>query len=66
MATTALPQQRIVLPSRTRLFLNYLRRNKSLTINEYRQIEDEEPFSDDEFNEPGIPGDDAAPALETP
>jgi peptide/nickel transport system permease protein len=32
MATTALPQQRIVLPSRTRLFLNYLRRNKSLLI----------------------------------
>jgi peptide/nickel transport system permease protein len=32
MATTALPQQRIILPSRTRLFLNYLRRNKSLLI----------------------------------
>jgi peptide/nickel transport system permease protein len=32
MATTALPQQRIVQPSRTRLFLGYLRRNKSLTI----------------------------------
>ncbi len=32
MATTALPQQTIVLPSRTRLFFNYLRRNKSLTI----------------------------------
>lgn len=30
-------------------------RNRTLTVNEYRALEDEEPF-DDEFDEPGIPG----------
>lgn len=32
-------------------------RNKSLTVNEYRALEDEQPFTDDDFDEPGIPGD---------
>lgn len=38
-------------------YLDKRLRNRTLTVNEYRALEDEEPF-DDEFDEPGIPGDD--------
>lgn len=31
-------------------------KNKSMSINEARTLEDEEPFSDPEFDKPGIPG----------
>ena len=37
-------------------YLDKRLRNRSLTINEYRALEDEEPFDDDDFDEPGIPG----------
>lgn len=37
--------------------------SKTITVNEIRRIEDEEPFADPEFDEPGIPdGVDAEPA----
>lgn len=32
-------------------------RNKSASVNEYRALEDERPFTDPEYDEPGIPGD---------
>ena len=41
-------------------------RNKTLTVNEYRALEDEEAFPDPAYNEPGIPGLPAAPAAPTP
>lgn len=39
-------------------------RNKTLSVNEVKALEDEEPYADAAFDEPGIPGgaDDAAPA----
>ena len=37
-------------------------RNKLTTINEQRVLEDEEPFSDPSFDEPGVPG--SAPAVD--
>lgn len=42
-------------------------RNKSITVNEYRALEDEQPFPDDDFDEPGIPGDsDSGSAVPAP
>lgn len=37
-------------------------RNSTMTINEARALEDEQPFPGDEFNEPGIPGGVTVPA----
>lgn len=42
-------------------YLDKRLRNRSLTINEYRALEDEEPFPDDDFDEPGIPGEPPEP-----
>ena len=39
-------------------------KNKSMSINEYRALEDEEPFDDPEFDKPGIPVDMADPAVD--
>lgn len=39
-------------------------RNKTTTVNEVRTLEDEEPFDDDDFDEPGIPGGDTNPTQE--
>jgi HK97 family phage portal protein len=36
-------------------------KNQTMTVNEARALEDEPPFGGDEFDEPGIPGDDAPP-----
>lgn len=36
-------------------YLDKRLRNRTLTVNEYRALEDEEPF-DDDFDDPGIPG----------
>ena len=47
-------------------YLDQRLRNKTLSINEYHAIEDEEPVNDPAFDLPGIPGDDDPPTLETP
>ena len=39
-------------------------KNKTLAVNEARALEDEQPFPDPEFDEPGIPG--GAPAVAPP
>jgi HK97 family phage portal protein len=36
-------------------------KNQTLTVNEARALEDEPPFTDPRFDEPGIPGDDVPP-----
>lgn len=41
-------------------------RNRTLSVNEVRALEDEEPFADPAFDEPGIPGDPPAPAATEP
>lgn len=35
---------------------------KTMTVNEVRALEDEQPFADPMFDEPGVPGSDSAPA----
>ena len=37
-------------------------RNKTLSVNEYKALEDEPPYKDKAFDEPGIPGLDVPPA----
>jgi HK97 family phage portal protein len=41
-------------------------RNSTLTVNEARALEDELPFDDPEFDEPGIPGVDSPPGSAVP
>lgn len=41
-------------------------RNRTLTVNEARQFEDELPFPDPSFDDPGIPGDATEPAPDIP
>ena len=39
-------------------YLDKRLRNKTISVNEYRALEDEKPFDDKAFDEPGIPGQD--------
>ena len=41
-------------------------KSKTRTVNEVRKIEDEAPFDSDEFDEPGIPGDDSTDPEDDP
>jgi HK97 family phage portal protein len=45
-------------------YLDKRLRNRSITVNEYRTLEDEPPIDDSDFDEPGIPGGDNTPAQE--
>lgn len=41
-------------------------KNKTITINDVKALEDEAPFDGDEFDEPGIPGGTPAPGIQPP